>query len=117
MAEKLPGEVISPMIWDGVLYWCKDDTFNLHLKLHLAAMGREHLLSEDDTVEVCFYDKSDFCIHKFSSNAENGNCINLSFDESVTSAFDKGRYTYDICVTAASGKRTTVANNNVAVVL
>lgn len=116
MAEKIPGEIISPSIKNGVLCWCRGDVFTFNLTLALSSLGEEYLLSENDTVEVSFYDKSDFCVHKFSTVAENGSCITLVFDEVVSSAFDKGRYTYDICITTADGMRVTVANDNTAVV-
>ncbi len=117
MAEKIKGGVLSPMIEDGVLYWCRGDTFSLTLILDLFAMGEKCALSTEDEIEVSFYDKSDWCVKRFSSNAENDNRITLNFDEETSSAFDKGRYLYNVCVLSRDGVRQTVAHGNTAVVL
>lgn len=117
MAEKICSGCISPAIENGVLYWCQGDTFSFNLLLNLSAMGEEYNLSGTDNVEVVFKDRSGFAVKTFSVSAENDNCISLIFDKDVTSAFDKGRYVYDVCVVSADGIRTTVANDNVAVVI
>ena len=117
MAERIPGEIISPMIEDGVLKWCKGDTFSLHLRLELYAMGEPFALSEGSEVEVSFRDRSDYAVTLFYVIAEKDNCITLEFDKDITSAFDEGRYTYDVRITDGDGERRTVAKDNVAVVI
>ncbi len=117
MAEKICSGCISPSISDGVLYWCHGDTFTFTLLLNLSALGETHLLEDGDTVEVIFKDKAGFAVKTFYSNAEDGNRIKLIFDKEVSSAFDKGRYVYDVCIVDSDGIRTTVANDNVAVVM
>ena len=129
MAEKIPGEVLSPMIDKGVLYFCEGDVFKVSLKLELYAMGEKYALKEGDTVEVTFRDRSGAVTKVFSSVAENengeensetvenGNCITLDFDKETTLLFTKGKYLYDVCIKEENGNRTTVANDNVAVVM
>lgn len=117
MAEKICSECISPSIVDGVLYWYQGDTFAYNLLLNLTAMGEKHQLSDTDRVEVVFKDRTGYAVKTFTAIAENGNRITLLFDKEVTSAFDKGRYVYDVCIVNSNGIRTTVANDNVAVVM
>ncbi|MBE6563160.1 MAG: hypothetical protein E7660_05430 [Ruminococcaceae bacterium] len=117
MAEKIPGEILSPNLCDGVLTWCRSDTFTLHLTLELYAMGEKYDLPEGSEVEVSFRDRSDFEVKVFSAVVNNCNCITLEFDKETSSAFDKGRYLWDVCITDTEGNRKTVANDNVAVVI
>ncbi len=116
MADKIPGEVISPRIKDGVIYWRRNDVFKVNLILKLSSMGESYTLKEGDIVTVAFFDSGSYPIKQFSTNADNNRVI-LDFDKSITKLFDKGRYTYDISVELSDGSVYTIADDNVAVVL
>ena len=116
MAEKIPGGVISPRIQDGVLYWRRGDVFKLNLLLKLYSAGEEYELTDSDTVTVTFYDSGEYKIHVFSAHADK-NAVTMDFDKSISGIFDKGRYTYDIAVELSDGSVSTIADDNVAVVL
>lgn len=116
MAEKIPGGVISPRIQDGVVYWRRGDVFRLNLKFKLISGGVGYDLKDDDAVIVTFYDSGEYKVHEFSSFAVN-NAVALNFDKSISDLFDKGRYSYDIAVKMADGSVSTIADDNVAVVL
>lgn len=116
MAEKLPGGVISPRIEDGVIYWRYGDAFKLNLMLKLYSAGQRYDLAEDDVVTVTFRDSGEYEVYKFSTHVAD-NLATIVFDKSISSVFGKGRYTYDIAVELADGAVSTIADDNVAVVL
>lgn len=117
MAEKIPGEILSPNLCDGVLTWCRGDTFTLFIRLELYALGEKYILPKGNEVEVIFRDASDYAVAKFYTSDYKDNCITITVDKEMSSAFGKGRYLWDVCIIDPEGNRTTVANDNVAVVI
>ena len=117
MAERIPGEILSPHLTDGVLTWCRGDSFSLQLSLELYALGEKYVLPEGSEIEVVFRDSSDYAVAKFYTTDYKDNCITITLDKEASSAFGKGRYLWDVCAVDPEGNRTTVANDNVAVVI
>lgn len=96
---KLPWAKLSPRIENGVIYWYEGDTFRLHLHLELwDTEGLPVEPREEDTAELCFYNKSmdPVMTLQFTSEQVRSGILTLPMDEAATALFPAGRYTYDL---------------------
>lgn len=113
--SELPSAKQSPRIINGVLIWYFCDTFDLDIKLSLIDQeNEEYIIRPEDIVETAFRDATGDVVHTFTQTGITDNTITLSFDAEITALFDRGKYTYDIYLNGV--KRTTLANDNEAVV-
>lgn len=113
--SNLPNAEQSPRIVNGVIRWYEGDTFDIDLVLSLTDQDGEPVsLAAPDQVSVTFRDKSRSVVKEFSFEGVSENTVTLDFDATCTALFPKGQYTYDVCITR--GDRTTIANENKAVV-
>ncbi len=61
--------------------------------------GEAVTVGADDSVTVRFYDEQNAPVHTFSFTGVTGNCVTLTFDETVSAKFPQGAYFYDILYT------------------
>lgn len=114
--SNLPNAEQSPRVVNGVIKWYEGDTFDLTIGLDLEDQdGSAVTLAAADTVEVVFLDRSEKEVKRFTFSNVQGSAVTLDFSAAVTALFGKGQYTYDIYLTHG-GERTTIANDNKAVV-
>lgn len=118
---KIPNAKRSPRIENGVLYWYEGDTFSINLKINLSDQDEEPIVIDGTTdfVEVEFINDRREIVKSFFFGKDTGNdivdnSIDLVFDDTVTALFTKGRYKYNVFFNGEN--RTTIADNNVAVV-
>ena len=113
--SNLPNAEQSPRVVNGVIRWYQGDTFDLDLVLDIVDQdGAPITIAASHTVKVTFRDKSQNLIKEFTFSNISNNTVTLAFDAECTALFPKGQYTYDVCI--AHDKRTTIANENKAVV-
>lgn len=111
----LPNAEVSPRIIGGILKWYYLDTFDIQMKLNLKDQkGLLIKIQPEDTVTVTFYSSSRAAVKEFVFTNIVDNTIDLSFDERTTELFPRGSYTYSVYYKGT--QRTTIANDNRAVV-
>lgn len=115
MATPIPGAYPSPRIDKGVLRWYEGDTFEITLKFELQDQdGEDVTMGTTDSVSVVFLDDTRQPVQTFSFDSVEDNRVKLTFDETVSAKFTKGKYTYDVRYT--HGDKTTLARDNRAFV-
>lgn len=111
----IPSAEISPRIASGVIKWYQGDTFDIDLKINLTDQdGDPVTIGASDTVKVLFLDCCGNTVKEFTCTNIQNNTITLDFDATCTALFGKGNYTYDVYLNA--DERTTIVNDNKAVV-
>lgn len=117
MAINIPSANVSPRNDNGILKFYEGDTFVFNLCLELKDQDDKDIIldTEKDSVEIVFYDYKNYVKKQFEygKDKENpiksGNILELQFDKETTSAFLKGKYTYDGFVNIEGiGRRTII---------
>ncbi len=112
---KLPWAKLSPRIENGVIYWYQGDTFHLHLHLELRdAEGLPVEPGEEDTMELCFYNKSmdPVATIPFTNEQVRSGVLTVVMDKATTALFPAGKYTYDLRLQGQ--QRTTLVRGGLA---
>lgn len=105
----------SPRIENETIRWYCGDTFDLELHIDLTDQdGKAVNISSAGKVKVVFRDRSDAVVKTFECSGITNNTVKLPFNAATTALFGIGSYQYDIYL--EDGKRTTIANDNKAVV-
>ncbi len=106
---------ISPRYENDKFFWYENDTFAIELNITLIdSLSSETIeFSETDQIIITFF-KNDIAIHKFTFSNITNNKVVLVFDESVSSKFKEGKYSYTI-VFKGLNTTTIVANNEAEV--
>ncbi|MBE6944474.1 MAG: hypothetical protein E7459_00090 [Ruminococcaceae bacterium] len=96
---KLPWAKMSPRIENGVLYWFEGDTFRLNLILTLQDQdGAPVAVKAEERLELTFRNKRRDTVKTvtFSGEEAASGKVTLVVDESLSTLFSAGRYSYDL---------------------
>lgn len=117
MAINIPSANVSPRNDNGILKFYEGDTFVFNLCLELKDQDEKDIVldSGKDSVEIVFYDnknyvKKQFNFGKGTGTINEGNVLELAFDDETSKDFPKGKYTYDGFVTIEGIGRRTIIN-------
>lgn len=78
---------------DGTIRWYYGDTFPLIFIFEFTNEDEEPIeIQASDTIEICFRDKQNTPIHKFTSTGTPS--VEMEFTEEISRKFKAGEYTY-----------------------
>lgn len=98
---------------DGTIRWYEGDTFELIFEINILDENNLPIpIGATDTIEVCFRDKHDTIVHKFTETGSN--VITMQFIEEISKKFKTGEYNY--CTRFRGDYIKTIMHNNKVVV-